>query len=179
MVNGDDYTKPYERNPEYEGNSTLGVIARDDIVYASSMPSNAEVNATLMAVNGRVGIDGFWANPADGEVHKDSSSNRDAYLTEAQREKERAYDYHWSYDTELFRKDSLRRIGGIISNNRVLETYIKNGSDGKSYVDSGFKRGSMKFDINLMFNPPPNFVEVPRPVLTYFVPIIMVRNNDT
>ena len=36
----------------------------------------------------------------------------------------------------------------------------------------------MQFDINLLFNPPPNFVEVPRPVLTYFVPIMLVRDNN-
>jgi len=178
MINGDDYTKSYERNPEYQGSSTLGVIARDDVLYTDKLPGQAEINATLMSVNGRVGIDGFWADPSTGEVYKDSSSARETYLTEEQRETERAYDYDQSYKTELFKKDSLRRIGGIISNNRVLETYIKTGGDGNSYVDSGFKRGNMKFDINLMFNPPPNFVEVPRPVLTYFVPIIMVRNND-
>ena len=45
-------------------------------------------------------------------------------------------------------------------------------------MDAGFKRGNMKFDINLLFNPPPNFVEVPRPVLTYYAPIFFVRNNE-
>jgi len=59
-----------------------------------------------------------------------------------------------------------------------METYIKTQNDGTTKVDAGFKRGNMKFDINLLFNPPPNFVEVPRPVLTYFVPIIMVRGSD-
>ena len=179
MINGGDYKKSYERNPEYQGSSTLGVIARDDILYTDSLPRKAEINATLMSVNGRVGIDAFWADVNTGEVYKDSWGNRNTYLTALQREIERAYDYHKTYKTKLFKKDSLRRIGGIISNNRVLETYIKTGNDGNSYVDAGFKRGNMKFDINLMFNPPPNFVEVPRPVLTYFVPIIMVRNNDT
>ncbi len=37
----------------------------------------------------------------------------------------------------------------------------------------------MKFDINVLFNPPPNFVTVPRPVLINFVPILMVRGEDT
>ncbi|MFA9566495.1 MAG: transposase, partial [Acidimicrobiales bacterium] len=30
MLNGDDYTQSYKRNESYEGNSVLGVIARDD-----------------------------------------------------------------------------------------------------------------------------------------------------
>ena len=32
--------------------------------------------------------------------------------------------------------------------------------------------------INLLFNPPPNFVEVPRPVLVNYAPIFLVRNAD-
>jgi hypothetical protein len=45
-------------------------------------------------------------------------------------------------------------------------------------VDSGFKRGRMMFDINLLFNPPPNFIEVPRPVVTSIAPIYVVRGDD-
>jgi len=177
MLHGDDYTRSYERNAEYKGKSVLGVIARDDVVFTSNMPSNAEVNGTLMSVNGRVGIDGFWSD-SDGELHKDSSSARQAYLTYDQQLKEAAYDNVWAYRTRRFRKDSLRRIGGLVSNNRVMETFIKAGSDGYAKVDAGFKRGVMRYDINLLFNPPPNFVEVPRPVATAFVPIVFVRNND-
>ncbi|MFQ5668760.1 MAG: hypothetical protein ACE5I7_20360, partial [Candidatus Binatia bacterium] len=176
MRNGNNYTQPYQRNPNYNGNSVLGVIARDDILMTRNMPRISEINGTLMSVNGRVGIDGFWAD-STGELHKDRGSARNAYLTDAQRATERAYD-GTAYRTRTFRKDSLRRIGGIVSNNRVMETYIRPRSDGTSYVDRGFKRGSMKFDISLLFNPPPNFVEIPRPVLTYFVPIMMVRNSD-
>jgi len=130
-----------------------------------------------MSVNGRVGIDGFWADEA-GELVEDSSKNRKQYLTQQQQDIERAYDKKSSTKTRRFTKDSLRRIGGIISNNRIMETYIKARSDGTSQVAAGFKRGNMKFDINLLFNPPPNFVEVPRPVLTSFVPILMIRDND-
>jgi hypothetical protein len=178
MLNGLDYTKPYDRNPAYTGQSVLGIISREDVLFKKELPSSAEVNATLMAVNGRVGIDGFWANP-DGELSKDSASVRAQLLSPERLQKERAYDYSAGiYPTRLFTKDSLRRIGGVVSNNRILETYIKTASNGTSQVDAGFKRGSMKFDINLLFNPPPNFVEVPRPVLTYFVPVMFVRNND-
>ncbi len=142
-----------------------------------SLPNQAELNGTFMAVNGRVGVDGFLAD-STGELFGDNSTARDTYLTPAQREVERAYDRS-SYHAHLFVYDSLRRIGGIVSNNRVVETYITQRSDGTSQVTAGFKRGTMKFDTNLIFNPPPNFVEVPRPVLTTFVPILMVRDHDS
>ena len=177
MLNGSDYTQKYIRNSSYQGRSTLGVIARDDILMTDSLPGQAELNGTFMAVNGRVGIDGFWAD-STGELYGDSSTARDTYLTLAQREVERAYDLS-SYHSHPFVYSSLRRIGGIVSNNRVVETYITQRSDGTSQVSAGFKRGTMKFDTNLIFNPPPNFVEVPRPVLTTFVPILMVRDHDS
>ncbi len=176
MKNGSDWTKPYGRNPDYTGRSTLGVIARDDILMTDDLPNAAEINATLMSVNGRAGIDGFWADET-GELHKDSSSARDAYLTEEQRERERAYDSS-PYHFHPFVYDSMRRIGGIVSNDRVMETYITTRSDGTSQVSAGFKRGSAKYDINLLFNPPPNFVEVPRPVVTTFLPVIVTLNDD-
>ena len=95
----------------------------------------------------------------------------------AENEKADAYELT-GYHTHRFVKDSLRRIGGIISNDRILETYIRPRSDGTSYVDAGFKRGSMRFDFNLMFNPPPNFVEVPRPVQISVAPVYFMRDND-
>ncbi len=172
MLNGDDFTKPYVRNPDYDGKSVLGVIARDDVVFGRDMPQEAEINGTLLSAQGRVGIDGF-AIDNNGEPTKD-------YLygtTSAEQEKERAYN-RTSYRTRRFRKESLRRIGGLISNERILETYIKPGQDGTAYVDSGFKRGVMKFDYNLIFNPPPNFVQVPRPVVTSVAPVYLMRNGD-
>ncbi|MHC4972505.1 MAG: hypothetical protein ACYTG3_09245 [Planctomycetota bacterium] len=172
MLHGNDYTRPYERNPDYDGNSVLGVIARDDIIFGRDMPGEAEINGTLLSAQGRVGIDGF-AIDGNGEPTKN-------YLygtTGTEQEKERAYN-RTSYRTRRFRKESLRRIGGLISNERILETYIKPGQDGTAYVDSGFKRGVMKFDYNLIFNPPPNFVQVPRPVVTSVAPVYFVRNGD-
>jgi hypothetical protein len=172
MLNGGDYTQPYERNPDYQGHSTLGVIARDDVVITDRVPSQAEINATLMSTTGRVGIDGFAITEA-GEPTTDYMLG----LTPEERARETAYDAT-SYRTRQFTKDSLRRLGGIISNDRILETFIRPRGDGTSYVDAGFKRGNMKYDINLMFNPPPNFVEVPRPVLTYYAPVHFVRGED-
>ncbi|MHC4223530.1 MAG: hypothetical protein ACYSUN_06050, partial [Planctomycetota bacterium] len=156
MLHGTDYIDPYVRNPEYTGDDILGVIAREDVLFTHTIPGKAEVNGTLMSVNGRVGIDGFWADES-GELHGDSESARSAYLTPEQQETERAYDRHGSYNTKLFIRESLRRIGGIVSNNRIMETYVSS-QDGYSKVSAGFKRGSMLFDISVLVNPPPNFV---------------------
>ncbi len=177
MANGSNMNKPYARNSKYEGHSVLGIIAREDIVFGHNMPSVAEINGTLMSVNGRVGVDGFWADE-DGELHKDSTANRKKYLTEDEYYREKAYDKNGWARTRIYTKESMRRIGGVISNDRIMETFIKQTSDGYATVDAGFKRGNMQFDINLLFNPPPNFVEVPRPVVTAFVPIVLVRNDD-
>jgi hypothetical protein len=172
MLNGDTYTEAYERNEAYEGPSVLGVIARDDVLFTNRMPDEAEVNATLMSVEGRVGIDGFAINSSGDPTY-------DYYygMTPEERQVEDNYN-RTSYRTRRFRKDSLRRIGGLISNDRILETFIRPDSNGNAYVDSGFKRGSMKFDINLIFNPPPNFVQVPRPVLQFFTPVFVTGSQD-
>jgi hypothetical protein len=173
MENGTDYSKPYQRNVDYDGDSVLGVIARDDVLFTRDMPSKAEINATLMSATGRVGIDGF-AITEEGEP----TTNWRLGMTDEENEKEDAYD-RTSYETKRFVKDSLRRIGGLISNDRILETYIRPRSDGTSYVSAGFKRGQMRFDFNLMFNPPPNFVEVPRPVQISVAPIYLMRDTDS
>jgi hypothetical protein len=172
MLNGGDYTKPYVRNEEYDGKSVLGVIARDDVMLTSSMPTQAEINATLLSATGRVGIDGFQIK-ADGEPIKDWRYG----LTAAEILTEDAYR-NTGTTNSTFKYESMRRIGGIISNDRILETYVLPGAGGTSYVDSGFKRGTMRFDFNLLFNPPPNFVEVPRPVAISIAPVYFVRGQD-
>jgi hypothetical protein len=177
MLNGDSTTEPYARNPDYSGDSVLGVLARDDVLFTWKMPDRAEVNATLMSVEGRVGADGLWIDP-EGNPVKDSERARRELLTPEEYEMERAYDQTGNYRTRPYVKDSLRRLGGIISNNRIIETYIRARRDGTAFVDAGFKRGAMRYDFNLQFNPPPNFVEIPRPVLAAFVPVFFVRNDD-
>ncbi|HEX5136493.1 MAG TPA: hypothetical protein VFY93_05955 [Planctomycetota bacterium] len=176
MLNGDDPTAPYARNPDYEGNSVLGIIAKDDILFTWEMGDKSELNATLLSVDGRVGTDALLLTP-DGEAVQDTSSNRNRYMTPEERTLEDLYD-RGNFTTKSFIKDSLRRIGGIISNDRIMETYIKAKKDGTATVAAGFKRGAMRFDFNLLRNPPPFFVEIPRPVLTSFAPVFLVRNND-
>ncbi|MHC4164253.1 MAG: hypothetical protein ACYSUM_19180, partial [Planctomycetota bacterium] len=177
MLNGSSTNEPYTRNPDYTGSSVLGVLARDDIVFTWEMPDRAEINATLMSVEGRVGTDGLWID-ADGNPVKDSWWARKQILTPEEFDKELSYDKSGNYRTRPFVKDSLRRIGGLISNERIIETFIQARKDGTAYVDAGFRRGAMRYDFNLQFNPPPNFVEIPRPVVAAFVPVFFVRNND-
>jgi hypothetical protein len=177
MLYGGDLTQSYTRNPDYTGTSVLGVIARDDILFTWEMPDRAEINATLMSVEGRVGIDGIWLDE-NGDPVKDSDSARKRLLTPEEYATEQAYDASGNYRTRPFVHDSLRRLGGLISDERILETYIRGRMDGTAYVDAGFKRGSMRYDFNLRFNPPPNFVEIPRPAVAAFVPVFFTRNNE-
>jgi Tfp pilus assembly protein PilX len=177
MLNGSDPSQPYMRNTEYEGNSVLGVIAKDDIVFTWNMSNNAEINATLMSVEGRVGMDGIWLD-ANGEPYKDSWRTRKKLLSKEEYTLEDLYDRTGTYRTRAYVKESMRRIGGLISNDRIMETYIRTRRDGTAYVSAGFKRGAMRFDFNMLHNPPPNFVEVPRPVLAYFAPVFAVRADD-
>ncbi len=176
MLNGADATLPYSRNTSYQGDSVLGVIAKDDVLFTSGMPTTAEVNATLMSVEGRVGSDAILLDTAGNPV-QDTAANRTKYLTPEQVVTEGLYD-KTNWKTKTFVKESLRRIGGIISNDRIVETFIKAAKDGTATVAAGFKKGAMRFDFNLLHNPPPNFVEVPRPVLAYFAPVFLVRNSD-
>jgi hypothetical protein len=157
----------------------LGVIAKDDVLFTHTLSSQAEIDGTLMSATGRVGVDGFWVDPETNELVKDSWRARRKLLTEEERKLEKAYDKVRAYRTMPFRYQSLRRMGGDISNHRIMSTFIRKRSDGTAYVDAGFKSGSMTYDINLLFNPPPYFVEIPRPVLTYFTPILLVRNHDS
>jgi hypothetical protein len=172
MLNGDDWKEPYVRNDEYDGHSVLGVIARDDVLYTASMPEESEVNATLLSAAGRVGIDGFQIDE-NGDPVKDWEYG----LSDAEIERENAY-IQAGYTHATFKYDSLRRLGGIISHDRILETHVLPRGDGTSYVGSGFKRGAMRFDFNLLYNPPPSFVEVPRPVAISIAPVYLMRNYD-
>jgi len=172
MLNGDDWKEPYVRNDAYDGNSVLGLIARDDVLYTVSMPDESEINATLLSATGRVGIDGFQID-GQGEPVKDWKYG----LSPADIERENAY-IQSGFPHATFKYDSLRRIGGIISNDRILETHVLPNGNGTSTVGAGFKRGAMRFDFNLLFNPPPSFVEVPRPVAISIAPVYLMRNYD-
>ncbi len=136
-LNGDDETLAYIPNPDYPAASVLGLVAEDDIEYDSDMPNRAEVNATMLAKNGHVRVDGVHVH-SDGEVHEESGG---------------------------FVKMSLRRLGGIISNERPVSAYI----DSNNAVTRGFLYGKSVFDRRQLVNPPRGFPTLNRPRLVAYL----------
>jgi len=168
MLNGGAGAKPYVRNPAYGGSSALGVIARGDILFTDAMPESTEVNGTLLSAGGRVGIDGFRIDDGGRPVFEpcpDAQAGEAAYAAIGR-------------GHARFTKESLRHLGGVISNDRILETYLVPQDDGTSCVAAGFRRGTTRFDTNLLLEAPPGFAEMPRPVVTSIAPVYLVRNED-
>jgi hypothetical protein len=95
-LNGADHTQEYKPNPNYHGQSVLGIVANYDIVYRSNLPTEAEINATLLTKSGEVRVDGVSVNSA-GTVSQTSGG--------------------WV-------KMSLRRLGGMTTNLRPVSTYV-------------------------------------------------------
>ena len=133
-ASGADVGDPYQRNPDYDGNSVLGVIAKDDILYTWEMPDRAEINGTLLSVEGRVGTDGILLDE-NGHPFRDTDAQRLRLLSPTEYALEEAYDLSFNYRSEPFVKESLRRLGGLISEERIVETFIKGRSDGTAFVD--------------------------------------------
>jgi hypothetical protein len=141
MLNGLDPGQPYTDNPDYEGDSLLALMARDDLVYASDGPARLEVNASLLSAEGSVGFEGIV-------VSEDGENVGTAYETGA---------------TDIV-KDSLRRLGGVVCRERPVATYI----DEYGYVGAGYERGTSIMDRNLLLTsgnnaPPPFTFEAPQP----------------
>jgi hypothetical protein len=147
-LNGKTPWLPYEPNPAYANRATLGVIALNDVIISRSVPDNLEINASLLAMTGRVGIDGIVLD-SDGEVAA-FNQFKDQYGRPV------AGD---------FKKNSIRRLGGITTARRPVETVVKDGS-----IRSGFNVGQAVFDIGLMEGPPPFFL--PFPIPRFFATII-------
>lgn len=141
MLNGLDPTQPYVSNPAYQGDSLLAVMARGDLVYDNQGPEKLEINASLISVEGSVGFEGI-------DVSADGS------------------DVGTSLDTSnaAFVRDSLRRLGGIVSRKRPVATFI----DEFGNLAAGFERGESIMDQNLILSsgsnaPPPFMFEGPQP----------------
>ena len=146
--NGLDPNKPYEPNPDYDNTAVLGLIARKDIIYTLEVPDRFEINASLMSMTGRVGIDGVTLSE-NGEV---ASFNQ--------------IPDQWGRPTyRQFLKTSIRRLGGITTYRRPVDTVIREGS-----IVSGFRRGASAFDSSVQVAPPPFFLARPTP--RFFATII-------
>lgn len=140
MLNGSDPTQPYEQNPEYDGDSLLAVLAKDDIVYAADGPSNLEVNASLVSTEGSVGFEGIVTSEDGTDVWTELPTGGNHV------------------------RDSLRRLGGIVSRRRPVATYI----DDRGYITAGYERGESIMDANLVLSaannaPPPFMFEAGQP----------------
>ena len=146
--NGFEPNKPYEPNPDYDNTAVLGIIARKDVVYAIEVPDKFEINACLMSMTGRVGIEGVKLNEK-GEV---SSYNL-------------IPDQWGNPYYKKYLKTSIRRLGGITTYRRPVDTVILNGS-----IVSGFKKGASAFDSSVQIAPPPFFLARPTP--RFFATII-------
>ena len=131
-LNGDDHSQSYEPNPDYTGDSVLGLIAGSDIEYRSSMPTSAEINATLMAKSGNVRVEGTTVD-ADGTIGTPGVG---------------------------FLRESLRRLGGLISNMRPITSYV----DSSNAITHGFIRAKTVYDRSQRTTPPIGFPSVHRPV---------------
>jgi hypothetical protein len=140
-LNGKAPWLPYEPNPAYKNRAALGIIALNDIIYSRSVPDNFEVNASMLAITGRVGIDGIVLDE-DGEV---------IAFNEMKDQWGRPF-------SATFQRNSIRRLGGITSARRPVETVVMDGS-----IKSGFNIGQSSFDVGLVEGPPPFFLAYPRP----------------
>ncbi|MCC6670784.1 MAG: hypothetical protein IT458_06980 [Planctomycetes bacterium] len=135
MANGVDPTQPYTDNPSYAGNSLLAVMAKGDIVYAKECPERMEVNASLISAGGAVGFEGITVSVDGREVSTSLDTRNATYV-----------------------RDSLRRLGGIVSRYRPVATYI----DEYGNLGAGFETGESVMDQNLLLtsgnNAPPPFM---------------------
>jgi hypothetical protein len=144
MQNGLDPSGEYAANPDYTGNAMLGVMAQGDILYSKDMPADVEINASLVSVDGRVGMEGLRIElegaaislaPAPGTAPGD------------------------------YRKNSLRRLGGIVSRYRPVSTLV----DGSLAVLAGFSQAESTMDVRFLTSSdsilaPPGMLTAPLPL---------------
>lgn len=123
MLNGLDPAAEYEANPDYDGAAVLSVAAAGDIVYARDCPEVMEINAALTSTQGKVAFEDLEISEAGDEVSMDGEVDPNVYV-----------------------KDSIRRLGGIVSRYRPVATWI--GSSGG--VLAGFERARTLMDPRLM-----------------------------
>ncbi len=132
--NGTNPGLSYEPNQKYDNNAVLGLVSAGDIIYSRKVPNNFEINASMISLQGRVGIEG---------VVLDDNGNVDAY--------NQLYD-EWGRKKNnwKFKRNSIRRLGGVSCAKRPVDTVV----DGNG-IASGFQKGIQIFDGKLLTSPPP------------------------
>ena len=116
----------------------LGLLASDRIEYQKYMPNRSEINATMLAKKAQVAISGIKVK-SNGEVVEKSSGS--------------------------FVNESLRRLGGIVSNRRPVSAFINADNN----VSRGFVYGKSIFDRRQLINPPRAFPSLNRPRLVAYL----------
>jgi hypothetical protein len=140
MQNGNDPTQPYIDNPNYTGDSMLAIMAQGNVEYRKDCPTTLEVNASLISASGSVGFEGITVSADGTEVG--TTLNQDG----------------------TYVKQSLRRLGGIVSRKRPVSTYINEWAE----IGAGFASGESIMDQNLILSsgtnaPPPFMFESAQP----------------
>lgn len=125
MQNGLDPSQPYQSNPEYQGHSALAVLATNDVRYSVDAPQDMEINASLISLDGMVGFDGLTVADDGSTVSFTVASG------------------HTASD---YQKESIRRLGGIISRKRPVSTHL----GAFNQLIAGFARGNSMMDRKLM-----------------------------
>jgi hypothetical protein len=146
MLNGLDKTKRYQFNPAYRGKSILGIMSRNDITYSRNIPASIEINASLISTEGKVSMEGISVNNDGTQVGISNSA---------------------AAHPNLYVKDSIRRLGGIVSRKRPVATYV----DSSNNVGCGFKEGVSIMDRNMILKnggniSPPYVFQMNRPTWT-------------
>jgi hypothetical protein len=144
MLNGTNENLPYDPNPDYNGSSTLAIMARDDVLYSANLPARVEINGALITTQGTVAFEGLQI-AANGETV--------------------THQIAGGFTAASYQKESIRRLGGIVSRERPVATYV----DGNNNLVAGFRRGRSTMDQAMTFTngggiAPPGVMAENRPV---------------
>ena len=144
MLNGTNENLPYDPNPDYNGSSTLAIMARDDVLYSAALPARVEINGALITTQGTVAFEGLQI-AANGETV--------------------THQIAGGMTAASYQKESIRRLGGIVSRERPVATYV----DGNNNLVAGFRRGRSTMDQAMTFTngggiAPPGVMAENRPV---------------
>jgi len=127
MLNGTNPDEKYQFNPDYKGDSILGIMSDGDIKYSLDVPDKIEINASMISLHGKVAFEGIDVSEDGKTVTVNMDDNRDPA------------DYL---------KESIRRLGGIVARKRPVTTYV----DESNNVLAGFGKGMSIMDRNLILD---------------------------
>lgn len=139
MLNGEspDMGAEYALNPDYSGSSVLAIMATGDVTYSHEVPQHFEINAALVSTQGRVGFEGLL--PVDDGATVQNNIDQGMPLTDKI-------------------KESIRRLGGIVSRKRPVSSYIHEDT---MEVVTGFRWGKSMMDPNLVLRGGSNMITPP------------------